>query len=216
VSKKVAILDSATIVHVESAANGSAAPTATEEYCADVLLVGTTPLLMHRYDISAVKAKGKAAKNSETKKSDDLVSYLHRDDKGRVCIPGANLWSCLVGTAASVQDPRSPRKAAKELVKASLRIEPFLSPLLPVRKTWDYVDERRVLVQQSAVARQRPAFQEGWSVEFAVTVLAPEYIDTDFLHSLLGRAGRFNGLGDFRPLFGLFRVDRFVVRKLSS
>lgn len=49
---------------------------------------------------------------------------------------------------------------------------------------------------------------------FEVVVLAPEYVRPDWLHDLITRAGRFIGLGDFRPDYGRFRMDTFQVKEL--
>jgi len=64
------------------------------------------------------------------------------------------------------------------------------------------------------MSRERPALHEGWHGKFDVVVLAPEYVTPDWLHELITRAGRFVGVGDFRPDFGRFRLDHFDVAAL--
>lgn len=111
------------------------------------------------------------------------------------------------------QDPRSPRKSAMDLFKAGVVTLTELASL--GSKDWDYLDARRVMVQRSAVTRQRPAFNKGWSAEFELQVLVPEYIDSQMLHDVAVQAGRLVGIGDFRPTYGRFQVTSWQVAALE-
>jgi hypothetical protein len=181
-------------------------------YAVEVVLVGTAPILFHRWDDASVERKAKAAKNSQTKRSDDVESYVYRTSDGEIGIPAKNFKACLREAGRSLPDPRSPRKSARDLVQSTIQIEPFISSL--GRTSWDVLDVQRVVVLRTAVSRKRPMFQEGWKVGFDVVVLAPEYVSPDWLHDLISRAGRFVGLGDFRPDYGRFRMDSFQVKEL--
>ena len=57
-------------------------------YSADVTIVGIADLLFHRWNVEGVATKARAAKGSKAKKSDDLESYVYRDDAGELAIPG--------------------------------------------------------------------------------------------------------------------------------
>lgn len=176
-------------------------------YVARVTIEGVCPILFHRYSVEAVEEKAKAAKNSKAKKSDDVESYVYRNDKGELCIPGMALKGACVGAARSRQDPRSPRKSAMDLYKAI--IVP-LTELASLGKTsWDYLDQRRVVVQRNAVNRTRPAMLAGWRATFDLLVQSPEYLDARSLNALVAEAGRLQGVGDFRPTYGRFQVVSF-------
>jgi hypothetical protein len=69
---------------------------------------GTTDFLSHRYSVDSVASKGKAAKGSAEKKSDDTESYVYRNDDGLICIPGRYPQRAIVEAARFHQDPRSP------------------------------------------------------------------------------------------------------------
>jgi hypothetical protein len=181
-------------------------------YAVEVVLVGTAPILFHRWDDAAVERKSKAAKGSQAKRSDDVEDYVYRTSDGEIGIPGKNIKACLREAGRSLPDPRSPRKSARELVQSAIQIEPFIATL--GRTHWDCLDTQRVLVQRGAVSRTRPMFREGWTVTFSVICLAPEFLSADWLHDLISRAGRFVGLGDFRPDYGRFRMDSFQVKEL--
>lgn len=178
-------------------------------YTVEVTIQGTEPLLMHRYDVEAVKSKGDAKKGSAEKKTDNVESYLYRiPGSDEIGIEGRAFRGALAYAAKSMQDPRSPRKSAYELVRAGVRVRGYakLGKVSP-----DYVDTRPVMVQRNRVARSRPAFEPGWRATFFVEVLAPEYIEQDFLHELVDHAGKYVGLLDGRPDFGLFNTAKFEV-----
>jgi hypothetical protein len=60
----------------------------SKPYVVTVTLTGTADFLFHRYNPESVKAKGEAAKGSKAKKSDDIETYVYRNDAGELCIPG--------------------------------------------------------------------------------------------------------------------------------
>jgi len=187
-----------------------------QPYTASVTVEGTAALLFHAYNVESVAEKAGAAKGSKAKKTDDLESYVYRTPEGLLGIPGLNFCASLALAAKFVQDPRSPRKSALDLVKASVVPLGDIAALEPATATWDSIDIRRVVVQRSAISRQRPCMRAGWRVTFQLLITAPEYVTVPFLRSLVQRAGKFTGLGDFRPSFGRFDVVRFDVSEVSA
>ena len=178
-------------------------------YIATVTIEGTASLLFHRWSNEAVAAKAGAAKNSKAKKSDNVESYVSRDEKGMICLPGEYLRQSIIYAAKFRQDPRSPRKSAMDLYKAGVVALTELASL--GSKDWDYLDARRVVIQRSAVTRQRPAFNKGWRATIDLSVLVPEYIEPSTLLEVIGQAGRLIGVGDFRPTYGRFAIVDFKV-----
>ena len=140
-------------------------------------------------------------------KTDNIESYVYRNSEGNLCIPGEYLRQSVIQSAKYRQDPRSPRKSAMDLFKAGLV---SLTELADTgKKDWDYLDQRRVVIQRSGVTRTRPALLAGWSATFQLEVLIPEYIDSNFLYEVLSQAGRLIGIGDFRPSYGRFQIVKF-------
>jgi hypothetical protein len=181
----------------------------TPPYSAAIRISGTAPILMHRYCAEAVEEKGKAAKGSKAKKSDDLESYMYRATDGTIAIPGEYLKQSIVHAGKYLQDPRSPRKSAMDLLRAGvISFTEFAS--FGVADP-DYLDRRRVVIQRNAITRVRPAMNTGWSLEFIMQVVLAEYITPQMLHMLVTNAGRLIGIGDFRPSFGRFQLDSFSV-----
>lgn len=178
----------------------------TRPFVARVSIVGVTPLLFHSWNIEAVDEKGKAAKNSAAKKTDNVESYAYRDDEGHIAVPGVNFHACLIEAGRYVQDPRSSRKSARDLLKAAIVPLTLFAPFEPHRETWDYLDRRRVTVQRAGITRTRPAMEKGWRLTFELLVNTPEYVNVELLASLVTNAGRLVGLCDFRPTYGRFAM----------
>ena len=175
-------------------------------YRVQVTIEGVAPILFHRWNCESVESKSKAKKGSAEKKSDDVESYVYRNDRNELCIPGEYLRGAIIGAAKFQQDPRSPRKSAADLFKAAIV---SLSPLATLGvKDWDYLDKRRVVIQRNAITRSRPAMKEGWKCTFILQVNLPEYIDQAML---IQNAGRLIGLADFRPSYGRFSVVKYEV-----
>lgn len=183
----------------------------TLPYRAQVTLEGVCPLLFHRWNCESVESKSKAAKGSKEKKTDDVESFVYRNEKGEISIPGEYLRGAIIHAAKFQQDPRSPRKSAMDLFKAAIVSLTELASL--GSKDWDYLDKRRVVIQRNGVTRSRPAMKEGWRAEFVLMVNLPEYISPQLLNSTIQAAGKLIGLADFRPSYGRFNVVEFEVLK---
>jgi len=180
-------------------------------YSAQVKIEGISRILFHRYDPEVVEQKSKAPKGSREKKTDNIESFLYRDIDGYISIPATNIKACLLNAAKHFSDPRSTgqKKQAKELFAASIFVEPEMCPvLIEGQKVKDpqFIDRRGAVVQRNRVNRERPGLLPGWQCEFMVNVFAPEYISPELLREVLSVAGRFIGLGDYRPDFGRFQV----------
>lgn len=178
-------------------------------YVADIRIVGVSDLLFHRWNVEGVEAKGKAAKGSKAKKTDDIESYVYRNDAGELALPGEYLRQAVIHAAKFRQDPRSPRKSAMDLYKAGVVT---LTPLASFGTgVWDYEDRRRVMIQRNGITRVRPAMRAGWAVDVQLMVNLPEYIPPDALQEVLVNAGRLIGVGDNRPTYGRFAIKSFDV-----
>lgn len=194
----------------DTVTNGGRQSVETEmPYTATLKIRGTADILFHRWNAEAVDTKAKAAKNSAAKKTDDVESYVYRDEEDNICIPGEYLRGAIILAAKFKQDPRSPRKSAMDLFKAAVV---SVTPLASLgTKQWDYEDRRRVVIQRAGINRIRPAMRAGWSCEFRMLVTLPEYVGQDLLHEVATLAGRIGGLGDFRPTYGRFSIVGFDV-----
>jgi hypothetical protein len=176
-------------------------------YQVQVEVTGVADFISHRWNVEEIEEKSKGAKGSAIRKTDNIESYVYRDEHGEICIPGTYIIGALVGAAKSVQDPRSPRKSAVDLFKAGVFSLTTLASLGTDR--WEYEHKERAPVQQRGITRVRPAFKSGWKVTYDLQVVLPEYISPALLHHTLVNAGRHCGLGDHRPTYGRFAVTHF-------
>jgi len=181
-------------------------------FMVEVRLEGTAPILFHRWSCDAIEEKASARKGSAAKKTDNIESYLYRDENGNVAIPSEYFRQAIIHAAKFRQDPRSPRKSAMDLFKAGIATLGEMCSLGV--KEPDYLDRRRVVIQRSGITRVRPAMLAGWKCQASFQVLLPEYISPAFLNETLQYSGRIVGVGDFRPSFGRFQVTEFSVIEL--
>lgn len=194
----------------EKTNGGRQAVEASLPYVATIELQGSSDFLFHRWNCESIEEKAKAAKNSKAKKTDDIESYVWRNDAGELCVPGEYVRQSVIHAAKYKQDPRSPRKSAMDLFKAGVV---SLTQLATLGKAeWDYLDTRRVTIQRNGINRTRPAMKAGWKASFELQVLTPEYIDQTLLYDVLAMAGRLVGVGDFRPTYGRFNIVSFEVQ----
>lgn len=148
-------------------------------YRVEFTIQGDADLLFHRWNCEAVEAKARSAKGSAAKKSDDVESYVYRDDEGTLCLPGEYVRQAVIAAAKFRQDPRSPRKSAQDLVKAAVV---SLTPLAGLGTgSWDYEHKCRVQIQRNGITRVRPAMKAGWAATFTFMVNLPEYVAPEMM-----------------------------------
>lgn len=205
-------MTTATAIGPEVTNGARAAIETSVPYGVLVRIAGAADILFHRWNCEAVEAKAKSAKGSKAKKSDDIESYVYRNDDNDLCLPGEYLRQSIINAAKFRQDPRSPRKSAMDLYKAGIV---SLTPLASLGvKEWDYEHKCRVTVQRNGITRVRPALKSGWSAEIHLMVNLPEYISPEALNDVITNAGRLVGVGDSRPTYGRFQITRFELTGL--
>jgi len=181
-----------------------------------VTIEGTADLILHAWNCEDVEEKSKAKKGSTTRKTDNLETYVKRNEAGNICLPSEYLRMSVVNAAKFRQDPRSPRKSAFDLYKAAIVSLVPLTPIVTARgewsKIWDYEHRCRVTIQRTGITRTRPAFKQGWRVEVPLMCNLPEYVSPSDLNDAVASAGRLIGVGDFRPTYGRFQVVGFEVQ----
>ena len=129
----------------------------------------------HRWQSDAVDAKAAAAKGSRAKKTDNVESYVWRNENNVICLPGEYVrgrWPARTGQPSTARTRGPHASSALDLMKAAVVPLTDLAPITRVTgdkaTTWDYLDRRRVTVQRAGITRERPAFLAGW--EAALTL----------------------------------------------
>lgn len=168
----------------------------------DVAIKGIAPLLMNKY-VDDGDSK-KTRKNYDDQKEAEKRLYL--DENGNLAQPGEHIEGAMI--AAGVNFKYAGRKTFKDYLKAGL----FVSESLITHKIqkWE-IDKRPVVVQKSRIPRCRPMLNE-WELDFQFEIWDSN-IDPGDVNEILVHAGRFVGIGDYRPKFGRFIVTKFEYKK---
>jgi hypothetical protein len=170
-------------------------------------IVGTKPLLMHAP--TGLGDKPRLRRGEHLDPRVEAEASLYRDAQGNIVVPSVNIKACIREAGRNYRIS-GRRTTFATVIRAGLDIRPF--PNVPlIHKGW-VVDVRPVVVQCSRILRARPRFDE-WALEFEIVNSDPTIIHADTLRRILEDAGRYYGLGDFRPEFGTFRVERFQLKK---
>ena len=176
----------------------------------EVRITGVRPLLMNRPRLSDVQPSGIPSPEREAREA------LYADGD-IIVVPSLNVKAMLRDAGRSYRIPG--RRATYGACARAGIIDVVPSPSIPLLnpKTnkpyrvsegqWK-VDVRPVVAQGSRVLRVRPRFDE-WALEFKIANFDPGLLKEETIFKILADAGRLHGLGDFRPEFGLFKVEKF-------
>ena len=179
---------------------------------------GTTPLLMSSQrganprDPLAREARLLAQKRSkltddEYDKLSDLEYTLriYHDKALGPFLPAENVKRC-------IQDGAKMTKAGKQVERALWPIENAFALVYEGPRDLPglladpaFRDVRMAGVMGGLIERTRPFFTE-WSLT-PVMEMDETLLDLDQLADYLVKAGKYSGLGDYRPRFGRFRLD---------
>ena len=174
-----------------------------EEY--KIRIEGTKPLLMR--NPSGIVDKPRLRRGEHLDPEVEAEANLYKDAYGRICIPATNVKACIreAGRGYKVSGRKSSFAA---MITAGLEILPSMIPLI-YDEGWK-VDVRPVVVQRQRIPRARPRFDE-WALDFKIINKDPTVIHADTLKRILTDAGKYCGIGDFRPEYGLFEVEEFEI-----
>jgi len=180
----------------------------TETY--SIKIVGTKPILMHAPTGLGDKPRLRRGEHLEPKV--EAESYLYKDEKGNIVIPSVNVKACIREAGRNYRI-KGRRTTFASMIRAGLDIRPF--PHIPLIHDGWKVDIRPVVVQRSRILRARPRFDK-WALEFEIINHEPTIIHKETLQKILIDAGKYYGLGDFRPEFGLFKLEKFEVKPVET
>lgn len=169
-----------------------------------VVIKGTRPLLMHN-NVGVLEPKKTKIKSSEYDNDDQARKVLYFNDKGDISVPSMAILSAMRRAGVNQKKGGAGKKTLKDYVYSGLRINPFMIPITPQ----DYkVDVQVVVVNRSRIPRARPRFDE-WQLTFNISIVDSDTWDAGNTRLILSEAGQYQGLLDFRPLYGLYEVVSF-------
>lgn len=194
-----------------------------------VTLTGRTPLIMHADSLihqsrleawrSAPQNKDKSVRGDDRSPPWTWQTYVYTDGEN-VVMPQENLRSCLMEAGKKCPKVKGRGTLKVEAVSGVVYDEPFLTfkvggKVIPMASIITIDDDdflahvektqklgvellvKRATVGTSKHVRVRPLFR-NWSIEAGVTVVS-DLIDKATLLMLFETAGRYVGIGDWRP-----------------
>jgi hypothetical protein len=181
----------------------------------NVVIEGTSPLLMHRFgDDFGLEKPTKKVHKQPVLARDQAEKVAYRDKKsGGLYLQGVAIKSAIIGAAASHKQVGS-RRSLKYVIPGAVRVPQQVIMLLAldrkkVLKDFE-IDSRPVTIPSTKgrIMRHRPRL-DAWCASFDIRI-DEEAIDEQSVRGLLVEAGNSIGLGDFRPQrfgeFGCFDV----------
>lgn len=172
-----------------------------------VRIKGTRPLLQHS-PLGLIKARERGSGIPEP--ADEAKAGLYRTTEGTIYQPAQHLLSALRKVGGDYKVPGRGRKTFQGYIFSGLAVQPFQIPLLGgengAAPTYE-VDIQPAVIGRARIMRARPRF-DSWALEFRLEILDP-IVTPEIARQLLADAGKYQGLGDYRPLYGLFTVEQW-------
>jgi hypothetical protein len=176
----------------------------------NVEIKGVQPLIEHSINGMIAANENKAAnrkiKSSEYDPASDARIALYHCADGKIGVPSFAILSCMRKAASQLKKKGSGKKTLKDFVFSGLRITPEMIELTPQEYE---VHIRAVVIQRSRILRGFPLFKD-WSIKFEIENIDEQTWDGGSIREVLSEAGKYNGLLEFRPLYGTFEVVSFI------
>ncbi|KKL51095.1 hypothetical protein LCGC14_2298910 [marine sediment metagenome] len=168
-----------------------------------VVIKGISPLLHHQYNMEKT-TKGLSKSGISYDPKEEAEKVLYTDESDNPVQPANHIEGAMVKEATNFKIPGQGKKTFKDAFKAGIFIDPVL---IPHKFPKWVIDNQTVVVVRARIVRSRPRFDK-WELEFIINNI-DERITPEILKMVLEGAGRFKGIGDYRPKYGRFDVIKF-------
>ena len=174
----------------------------------EVEITGVTPLLMNKpeeYGFDEQWVEKKASTDWEK----EALKKIYMDSEGRIYQPSNHLEQTLIESGKKIRVKGAGKATYSKLFGSMVTVEPF--ELLHKNQEFEILKQLVVIPStKGRVMRYRPMFK-NWVLSFEIH--AEDEIPQDVLKEALEIAGRYSGIGDWRPSkkgkFGKFQVTSF-------
>lgn len=171
----------------------------------DVKVEGIAPILQHRRPLPEEEGEPDATERSGRPDwAAEAETAFYKLEDGTICQPSDHVHAALLKAAVNFQIPGKGKKTYKDLVNSALVVEP--DQLAHIHQDYT-IDRRWVTVSRSKVLRHRPRL-EKWALKFRLIVTDDQF-PVKVVRQILDYAGRYVGIGDYRPKFGRFMVTEW-------
>ena len=165
-----------------------------------VRIKGVAPLLMNRFSVDTEKKSTRKKKVYVAEEEAERKTY--RTSKGELFLPSTHFKASMI--KASTDFTMTGRKTYKDYVKSGLFI--LESEIVLDQQKYE-IFECPVVIQRARVMSWRPMFKE-WSCGFTIDI-ADDMMNSETIKDILESAGKYKGVGDFRPEHGRFEIVEF-------
>jgi len=135
------------------------------------------------------------------KKLAEIACY--RNKEGLLCVPSKYLETAFA--KAGTNFILKGKKTYKDVMKGQIIVDPSMLPIDPQSYEINY---EYVRIMMARILRARPEFLEGWKTTFIMKLL-DDSLPLDKIREVVEYSGQYVGIGDWRPKYGLFKVNSF-------
>jgi len=174
----------------------------------EVEIKGIVPLMHDRYPINALDTTKKKRRGTVFNPKEEMEKCLYRNSKGEIYQPSNHIEGALIKAGSTLVIPGAGRKTYKDLMKTNIAILP--TEIMFENRNKYELDLRKCVVPatKGAIPVARPIWKD-WGAKFILRMFDETLIPKETMRSILETAGKEQGIGTYRPIFGRFEVIRF-------
>ena len=172
----------------------------------EVKISGMSALLQNRFTGTEETKQVSSKRKSEASKENNVEDTIYRMPDGTIYQPGEQIKQCLINAAKAFKRGRSNLST---VFASFLAVEPEAIPHVNQKIE---TDRRAVVIPSTKgrVMRNRGKLTQ-WSLIFNIRIFDHNEIDRATLQNVLEYAGKYIGIGDYRPqkkgMYGRFALD---------
>lgn len=173
-----------------------------------VEIKGITPLLQNKpeeYGFDVQWIEKQASEDWEK----EALKKIYRDNEGKIYQPSEHIIRTLIEAGKKIKMKGAGKATYSKIFGSMVSVEPYVL----IHDNQDFEIFKKLVVIPSTkgrVMRYRPMLKD-WSLTF--DILFEDEIPSDVIKEALEIAGRYSGIGDWRPekkgVFGKFQVVSF-------
>lgn len=181
----------------------------------EIEIESTSPMLHHGAQALGMEEESKKKKGGSALMGDseEWKKTIYFEEGVGVFLPAVNVEAALIEASKQFKIGRG---SASKYFKSGVFITddklPFFVNGKPITALEGIEIDKRTVKNPATKGRNvryRALFRQ-WKSKFRVIVSADDYIDKNLLLESLDYAGAYVGVGDFRPRFGRFKVNKIV------
>jgi len=173
----------------------------------EVEIKGISPYCMARfYDSTELQNSSSKRGKKIYVPEEEAAKKAYKTTDGKYFIPSLHFKTAMV--RASTDFKMQGKKSYKDYCKAGMFIDIPEILITPQKYT---IYETPVVIGRARVLSWYPLFKE-WTCKFKIYIM-DDFLDPTTLKEILMTAGKYQGVGNFRPEFGRFEVTKFQFKK---